>query len=104
MDKIDQLSAALVEAAESARNLIAVRSEREASGSSSSTDVQQLLSDLRQAIETSDPTAIDIVDELLPACELNDEAKQLLIRSRASLDNFDFAAAKPMLAELEKVV
>ena len=102
-EKIDQLSEALEEAGESV-NLIEAQVAVNQPDVGSSVDVSQLLSEFRQAIISSNPTAIDLVGQLLAVHKLDDKVTQLLERSRESLDNFNFAEVEPLLAEIEEML
>ena len=99
--KIDGLAAAFEEAAESANKLMQNQTPADQTQQSTDVDTAQLILDLRQAVSTSDPSAVDLVDRLLASEQLDDNITELLGRARECLDNFDFDAVEPLLAEME---
>jgi signal transduction histidine kinase/CheY-like chemotaxis protein len=102
--KIDGLAAAFEEAAESANNMVQSQTPTNQTKVLGDVDTSQLILDLRQAVTTSDPTAVDLVDQLLTSPQLDANVKELLERSRECLDNFDFAAVEPLLVGIEEAL
>ncbi|MEZ5490922.1 MAG: response regulator [Gammaproteobacteria bacterium] len=102
--RITQLAEALDEAAESARHLINTQPETAATSDGEGMDPAALLVELHQAVQASDPSAIELVDQLLATQKSNTEIIRLLNRSREALDSFDFASVQPLLEEIGEVL
>jgi HPt (histidine-containing phosphotransfer) domain-containing protein len=100
-EKIEALSDALTQVSDSIMVFEADQTTVNESATDSALNTPEVLSKLRQAITAADPTAIELIDQLLGAHKTDDKVSELLTSSRESLNNFDFAAAELLLGKIE---
>ncbi len=100
-EHIENLAEALRVTAQSYAQLHKDRMPETPAAGAANIDKQQVFADLKAAIATFDPAAIELVDQLLGAVEQNGGAFQVLSQARDYLDNFNFADAEILLAEIE---
>jgi CheY-like chemotaxis protein len=70
------------------------------SAAAGTVDVEKVFAELIQAVVASDPSAIELIDQLLAGEAADSELAQKLAEPRELLDNFNFADAGPLLAKI----
>ncbi len=101
VDQVASLEQALAMTAASMPQIMSTLGATTAASSNGTPEASQLLADLKQAVAASDPGAIDLLDQLITGAGEGSELARRLAEPRGLLDNFDFAGAEPLLAQLE---
>ncbi|MEH6550922.1 MAG: response regulator [Pseudomonadales bacterium] len=101
-EQIDALALALNVTAQSHAQLMQNHAAVVVELSRGDVDVGQVMADLMAAVAAFDPSATDLVDQLLVTVEPGGRLSQYLSEAREHLDNFNFAGAEPLLAKFEE--
>ena len=104
VDQVDGLKQALSIATDSMPLLVDAMGPVNAVEETAAVDVGQVFAALKQAVKASDPSAIDLIDQLLVGAKAGSELAQKLEEPRTLLDNFNFNDAEPMLLEVEELL
>jgi signal transduction histidine kinase/DNA-binding response OmpR family regulator/HPt (histidine-containing phosphotransfer) domain-containing protein len=99
-EQVDALVAELATADQSLAILLAASTPDTASSGAGDIDVVRVFVEIRAAIESFDPAAAELIDQLIAAAE--GATIGLLEEAKEHLDNFNFDGAQPLLAEAEK--
>jgi two-component system sensor histidine kinase/response regulator len=101
-EQVNELEAALAVVAESLPVLLATRETAGTQGEDDGINAAQVFVDLKKAVASFDPAAVDLLDQLLGTQSEGSDSYRLLMTAREFLDNFSFSEAEELLASLDE--
>jgi len=99
--QVADLATALAEVAASMPGLEALRPAPESRDDSAEIDVAAVFSELKQAVASFDPCAVELVDKLLASQASGSDGHSLLSSAREFLDDFSFPEAEQLLSQAD---
>ena len=99
---MNELEVALAVVSDSLPVLLATRETAGTPGEGGEIDVAQVLVDLKKAVASFDPGAVDLLDQLLGTQAECSDSHRLLMNAREFLDNFNFSDAEELLLRLDE--
>jgi len=103
-EQVNELESALLVVADSLPALLATRETADAPGEDNGIDAEQVFVELKKAVASFDPSAVDLLDQLLGTQSEGSDSYRLLTNARELLDNFNFPDAEELLAGFDESV
>jgi signal transduction histidine kinase/CheY-like chemotaxis protein/HPt (histidine-containing phosphotransfer) domain-containing protein len=101
-EHVEALETALVVVADSLPVLLATRETAGTAGEGGGVNAAQVFVDLKKAVASFDPGAVDLLDQLLATQSEGSDGYRLLTSARELLDNFNFPDAEELLAGFDE--
>jgi two-component system sensor histidine kinase/response regulator len=103
-EQVTELESALLVVADSLPALLAARETAAIAGGGGGINAARVFVELKEAVTSFDPGALDLLDQLLGALPEGSDSYRVLVSTRELLDNFNFPDAGQLLASLDESV
>ena len=103
-EQLKELESTLLVVADSLPVLLATRGTAGTASEGDDINAAQVFVDLKKAVASFDPGAVDLLDQLLGSQSEGSDSHRLLMNARELLDNFNFPDAEELLASFDESV